>query len=146
MCSLACVLTLKVSRMKAYSLDLRHRVIAALEKGEGTIEEIAKHFSVSATFVKNLLRLKRETGSLRPRPHGGGAKPLLKEEHLILFRAYIAANPGATRKELQRYLSQQAHLEVSRATISRALQKLSVPKRKLPGPPKEEKQLKATPR
>lgn len=37
--------------MLAYSLDLRERVVAAYEKGDATIAEIAQRFSVGQTFV-----------------------------------------------------------------------------------------------
>ena len=50
--------------MLPYSLDLRQRVVAAYEQGVETIEEIAERFSVGQTFVKKMLRQKRETGSL----------------------------------------------------------------------------------
>lgn len=49
--------------MRAYSLDLRERVVASYEKGTGTIAEIAARFSVGETFLKKMLRQKRETGS-----------------------------------------------------------------------------------
>ncbi len=41
--------------MKAYSLDLRQRVVSAYEAGETTIQEVAGRFSVGATFVKKML-------------------------------------------------------------------------------------------
>ena len=44
--------------MEAYSLDLRERVVAAYEKGNNTIAEIAAKFSVGETFLKKMLRQK----------------------------------------------------------------------------------------
>ena len=38
--------------MRAYSLDLRQKVVAAYERGESSIDEIAALFSVGPTFVK----------------------------------------------------------------------------------------------
>jgi hypothetical protein len=38
--------------MRAYSLDLRQKVVAAYNRGHNTIEEIAAIFSVGPTFVK----------------------------------------------------------------------------------------------
>ena len=58
--------------MRAYSLDLRQKVVAAVERGDSTIEGVAASFGVGQTFVKKMLRQHRETGDLRPRPHGGG--------------------------------------------------------------------------
>ncbi|PYS87855.1 MAG: hypothetical protein DMF64_22070, partial [Acidobacteria bacterium] len=45
--------------MKAYSLDLRQRVVAAYEKGKGSIAEVAEQFNVGQTFVKKMLRQQR---------------------------------------------------------------------------------------
>jgi transposase len=58
--------------MRAYSLDLRQKVVAAVERGDSTIEEVASTFGVGQTFVKKMLRQHREIGDLSPRPHGGG--------------------------------------------------------------------------
>ena len=67
--------------MRAYSLDLRERVVAAYEKGEETIAEIAARFSVGETFLKKMLRQKRESGSLERLPTQAGAKRALANEH-----------------------------------------------------------------
>ncbi len=64
--------------MQAYSLDLRERVVAAYEKGSNTIAEIAERFSVGETFLKKMLRQKRETGSLERLPQRAGAKKRLR--------------------------------------------------------------------
>ena len=53
--------------MRAYSLDLRQKVVAAVERGDSTIEEVASAFGVGQTFVKKMLRQHREIGDLRPR-------------------------------------------------------------------------------
>src|ERR1700753_639931 len=66
---------LPVRGMRAYSLDLRQKVVAAVERGDSTVEEVAATFGVGQTFVKKMLRQHRETGDLSPRPHGGGHTP-----------------------------------------------------------------------
>ena len=53
--------------MKALSQDLRERIVTAYENKQGTQLQIAKRFEVSPETVRNLLLLKRETGSLEPR-------------------------------------------------------------------------------
>ena len=63
--------------MKPYSLDLRHRVLDAYRGGEGSQRQLAARFRVSLSFVRNLLRLARETGDVAPRPHAGGHRPTL---------------------------------------------------------------------
>src|SRR3954469_6975262 len=61
--------------MKAYSTDLRQRVIAAYDAREGTQDQVAVRFSVSVSWVRKLLRQRRHTGSIEPKPHGGGRAP-----------------------------------------------------------------------
>jgi transposase len=60
--------------MRAYSSDLRARVIAACDARDGTREQIAARFSVSVSWIRGLMRRRRETGSIAPRPHGGGRR------------------------------------------------------------------------
>ncbi len=45
---------------KAYSLDLRERVIAVYQEGKSTMKEVAKRFAVSRSWVNNLVQ--RQTG------------------------------------------------------------------------------------
>lgn len=116
--------------MRPYSLDLRHRVVNAFENQEGTIEEIASLFDVGKTFVNDMLRLKRTTGSVQPRPHAGGASPSLKPKHLQSLKEKVALQPDVTLSELRQQLQKKEHLTVSRATICRALQRLDLPLKK----------------
>ena len=63
--------------MRAYSMDLRERVVAACDAGDATREQIAARFSVSVSWIRDLMRRRRETGSIAPKPRGGarGAAP-----------------------------------------------------------------------
>jgi transposase len=116
--------------MKAYSLDLRQRVLSAALRGDRTIPEVAEMFGVSLTFVNKMLRLHRTGDDLAPRPHGGGHTPRLGARHHKLLRAAIAANNDATLRELREHLSRQTQVEVSEATVSRALKALGLPRKK----------------
>jgi len=78
--------------MKPYPLELRLRVVAAYEEGQGTIFEIAALFHVGLTFIKKALRLSRNGESLEPK-HGGGAKPSLNEVNLEVLRAAVETRP-----------------------------------------------------
>ena len=116
--------------MRAYSLDLRQKVITAYQRGDGTIDEIASLFSVGPTFVKKMLRLHRQGGDLSPLPHGGGHTPKLSDKHLHMIRAEIARNNDVTAEELRQLLRKRASVEVSQPTISRALARLNLPRKK----------------
>lgn len=116
--------------MRAYSLDLRQKVVAAVERGDSTIEEVASTFGVGQTFVKKMLRQHRETGDLRPRPHGGGHTPRLSAKHLKLLRSEVARHPDKTAAALREHLEERASVSVSRPTVSRALSRLGLWRKK----------------
>ena len=116
--------------MKAYSLDLRRRVLSAALRGDRTIPEVAELFGVSMAFVNKMLRLHRAGLGLAPRPHGGGHVPRLQARHHKLLLAAVASNNDATLSELREHLAARARVEVSDATVSRALSKLGLPRKK----------------
>ena len=116
--------------MKAYSLDLRQRVLSAALHGDRTIPEVAELFGVSMTFVNKMLRLHRSGQGIAPRPHGGGHTPRLGARHHRLLRAAVAANNDATLGELREHLAARARTEVSEATVWRALKALGLPRKK----------------
>lgn len=85
--------------MAAYSLDLRQRIVDALERGSDTKRNIAKIFNVHESFIYKLLRQKRDTGEIAPLPHGGGASPKLNDEHLHILADLVILHPDATLEE-----------------------------------------------
>ena len=116
--------------MKAYSLDLRERVIAAVEEGKLTRERIAAVFRVSLTSIKRLVRRKRDLGHVAPLPHGGGQKPRLDEGRLRILREEIARHPDATLEELCKRVRGVDGTPVSVPTMSRTLRKLGFTRKK----------------
>ena len=112
--------------MKAYSQDLRQRILDTVQGGDGTLGQIARRFLVSVSFITRLLQLHRSTGSLEPRPHGGGNPALLGPEDLEQLRELVQKQPDATLEELRQRLG----VSCSLMTISRALCKLRLPRKK----------------
>lgn len=70
--------------MKAYSTDLRQKVIDAYNNKEGSQRQLAERFSVSLSFVQSLLKRFRNSGSFEPKPHGGGQSAKLNSEQIAL--------------------------------------------------------------
>jgi transposase len=116
--------------MRAYSLDLRERVVAAYEKGEETIAGIAAKFSVGQTFLKKMLRQKRATGSVERLPHRAGAKKVLSDKQRSFLAKQIKKQPDATLAELREDLQIREQVSVSVATVSRELRALRLPRKK----------------
>ena len=112
--------------MTPYSEDLRQRVVETIQRGEGSVRQIARRFLVSVSFVVRLLHLYRTTGSVEPRTHGGGNPAVLGPEDLERLRELIRQQPDATLEECRQRLG----LSCSLMTISRALSKLGLPRKK----------------
>jgi transposase len=110
----------------AYSQDLRTRIIATVERGEGSLRQIAQRFLVSLSFVTRLLHHYRTTGSLEPKPHGGGRQPALGPAQLKRLRALIKKTPDATLEELRRGLG----VACSTMALARAVRKLKITRKK----------------
>ncbi|HEY0100013.1 MAG TPA: hypothetical protein VGB76_13775 [Pyrinomonadaceae bacterium] len=119
--------------MKAYSLDLRQRVLSAALRGDRTIPQVAGLFGVSTAFVNKMRRLHRTGVDLMPRPHGGGYPSRLLPRHEKLLRAEVRRRKDSTLEELRAHLAVGDGLAVSVSTVSRALIRLDLPRKKKSG-------------
>jgi transposase len=117
--------------MKAYSQDLRERVVHACDERRQTRQEIADRFGVSTSWIRRLLQRRRETGSFAAKPHAGGAVKMTPErrDRLVVL---VAEQPDATLAELHERLGAPVHL----STVARALLRLALTvKKKFAAPP-----------
>lgn len=80
-----------------------------------------------------MLALHRQGEDLAPRPHGGGYPARLLPRHERLLRAEVRRRKDSTLEELRAYLAAEAGLVVSTATVSRALSRLDLPRKKKSG-------------
>ena len=112
------------------SVDLRQRILAAYDAKEGSQRQLAERFKVSLSFIRDLRRHYRETGTVQPKPHGGGAVALIRKEHLPIVEALVTNQPDALLEELCQRFATQTEVVVSVSTMQRAvsLLKLSVKK------------------
>lgn len=112
------------------SVDLRQRIIAAYEAKEGSQRQLAERFKVSLSFIRDLSRRYRETGTVEPKPHGGGTVAKLGVEQLPIVKALVAAQPDALLEELCERFAERTGVHVSISTMQRAVcnLKLSVKK------------------
>jgi transposase len=116
--------------MKAYSKDLRLRVLAAVDRGMPRAQ-VAKTFGVSVSTIKRYQKLRNETGDVQPKPIPGppARKRALLEEELP---AQVRLNPDLTLEEHSELFEETHGVEVSSATVSRALKHLGLPLKKRP--------------
>jgi transposase len=112
--------------MKAYPIELRRRIVAAVDRKVGSLPHIAALFQVSINCVANYLQLRAETGSLQPRPNPGGRRPAIPESRRDEIRQLLAQQPDLTLDQLRNRL----HLNCSLAAVSRTLTKLGLTRKK----------------
>lgn len=106
--------------MAAFSLDLRHRVLADCQAGM-TYAAVARKYTVSAEWVRTFFKRFRETGEVAPRSHATRRQPF-HVRHEAALRAAVAEKPDRTLDELREHLG----LEVSLGTLWTALHALKI--------------------
>ncbi len=116
--------------MRTYSLDLRKRVVGAVDRGGLSQERVAQVFDVSVSWIKKLLLQRRTLGHIEPLAHGGGNAPLLDEKKLAVLRREVARKPDTTLKELCRKVPGAKGKRVSVPTMSRAVAGLGLTRKK----------------
>jgi transposase len=116
--------------MRPYSTDLRQRVLGAHRRGEGSIRDLADQFEIAVRTIENWIELERETGSVAPRAHGGGAPTRLGSVHRNVLRRLVQEDPDATLPQLAKRLARATHCRVHPWTIGRALADLNLPRKK----------------
>lgn len=91
--------------MKTLSLDLRERIVASYDAGEGTRQDVARRYRVSLGMVKKLLQQRRKTGDIGNRHHFSGRKPMILDSHRERMKELLAQQPDMTLAELRSALS-----------------------------------------
>jgi transposase len=104
--------------MKAYSLDLRERILRDCDRGMGT-RDVATKYDVSESWVRRLKQRRRETGEVAPR-RAGSRRPQKWLAHTERLQQLVAERPDATLQELR----EQLGLPLSLPTLWRALRAL----------------------
>jgi transposase len=116
--------------MRAYPVELRERVVEAVDERHGTVAEIAQIFGVTERYIYKLLKQRHERGDLFPLPHGGGAHPKLSEEQKKHVVTLVAKVPDATLAELREEIKKRLRVEVSMGTLWKLLDSLRLTRKK----------------
>jgi len=115
--------------MRPYSTDFRLKVVQAYERGEGSQRDLAQCFGVSLSFIQDLLRRYRYTGSVEPKPHGGG-NPGKVKPYLRVVQQLHQHHPDASLAERCEQLAAATPVHVGRTTMQRTLKQLGLTRKK----------------
>ena len=119
--------------VKALSVDLRSRVLAAVSGG-ASHREAAARFGVSAASVSRWRTLERETGDIRPGPLGGDRRSARIEAQAELILALLAETPDITVEELRLALVERGH-SFGYGTLRRFFARRRITRKKRPRTP-----------
>jgi transposase len=123
---------------RGYSVDLRERVVKACDDGMSE-DDAAALFGVGSATVYRWKALRRETGALDPRSHGGGNPAALDESKRRLLAKVVREKPDRTLHELTVEIMKRANkiakrareaFSVSASSVGRALDRLGLTRKK----------------
>ncbi len=114
--------------MKAYSLDLREKIVAAVGCGMSKAQA-ARTFGVGATSVKRYVKLAEEGKPLTP-GKAPGKKGKLDGSALKLLEEDLHSRPAATYENRADLLCELLRVRVSRSTICRMVRRLGYTRKK----------------
>lgn len=107
--------------MKAYSLDLRQKIVNTYLEGGISQRQLAERFRVALSFVEKLLKQYRETGSVAPKIRIQQTPRKLNEQQLNVLKEIVEANNDATLAEIRILLEQKTGVLIGRSTVDRML-------------------------
>jgi transposase len=108
--------------MRAYSEDLRKKIIAALERGMSKAEA-ARLFDVSLSSVKRYARSARRGDPLTPKKSPGRPRKA-DEKARVLLEKDVEERPSATIGQRRRFLEHITATTLSDSTVRRLMKRL----------------------
>jgi transposase len=121
--------------MSETSRAIRKAIVRAFHQEGLTYERIASMLGVGEATVSRILRLHRETGSVKRRPRGGGNFSPLCGEVARMLGLLVRSLPDATIEELTEKLRDRTGVQTSRSAVDRKLRQLGYSRKKSPSAP-----------
>jgi transposase len=114
--------------MSGYSVDLRRRIVSAVEHGMSKAQA-ARTFSVSLSSVKRYVNKAKRGESLAPKKRPGST-PKLDEKATKLLENDLRERPYLTLRDRCEYIELMTGLSVSRSTMCRAIARIGPTRKK----------------
>jgi transposase len=115
-------------KMKAYSVDLREKIVAAVGRGISKAHT-ARTFGVSATSVKRYVKLVEQGKPLSP-GKASGRQGKLGGSGMKLLEEDLRARPAVSYEKRAELLCELLGVRVSKATICRTVRRLGYTRKK----------------
>jgi transposase len=116
------------SVMRAYSLDLREKIVAAVRRRMSKAQA-ARTFGVGATSVKRYVKLAEE-GKPLSAAKAPGKRSKLDPSAIKLLEEDLRARPAVTYEKRADLLCELLGVRVSKATICRTVRRLGYTRKK----------------
>ena len=115
---------------KAYSNDLRRKLLEAYDRGEGSLRELAERFGVSSPYAWKISAQRTRTGQVErvEQRHGPESKVTGAVEQQL--RRWVRQQPDLTLAEIRERLWETARLPVSVPRVWQVLRRLQLPLQK----------------
>ena len=111
---------------KAYEDDLRRKLLAAYDRGGGTLGELAERFGVSRGWAWKISAQRKHSGQSERVRHHPGRKLRTPPEVQQRVVGWFAAQPDLTLAEVQERLAQQARIALSLGRVWHLLRRLGL--------------------
>ena len=114
---------------RAYSADLRERVLADCEAGLGRAAA-ARRYRLGERTVYRWLAEARAEGRRAAQPHAGGRRPAVAGTEEQVLRELVTGTNDATLAEHARAYEARTGRPLSPSTLCRTLRRLGLPRKK----------------
>jgi transposase len=116
--------------MGPYSVDLRERIVKAVDEGQST-NQVATRYEIGERTVRRYLQRRKERGNLEADVSPGRPREIGKEQEAILLKQ-SERYPDATLAKHCEHWEKGKKVTLSPATMCRALQRLEQTRKKRP--------------
>jgi transposase len=115
---------------KAYSNDLRRKILERFQRGDASLSELAERFGVSHGYTKKIRKQQLRTGQMERPGYRAGRRSRVTPEIEAELRSWVQQQPDMTLQELQQRLQQTHSMHLSIGRLWLALRQLQLRRKK----------------